>query len=649
MILFRLGFASVLAALLFCPARGDSFSRGGTVVVLVGLPGDMESEQAYRDQTQQLLQLLQRPDLAPRQVVLLSSIAPPSSSSPGYQLTTLPNARSSFLGLADRLKDAPVPCAFLVFGHGGMQGSVPVFHVPGPRLIPDDFAAVAGAVPASSWLLFFPGSGNFARQLQAPGRTLLASEAGDQVFTEDPRGFGFFLAALARENDLTRLGEATGAATYAWYNSRSLAATEDPALWIGSAPPRKLAKAGESGDVVGSSPQTNQVASNPAPTSNAPPEPPAVATPAKAPPDPAWQAITPVAASAYPKCDAVVLSRQVSYLIDDNSGMTEDDDTFLQILTPEGKRHGDLQYAFSPPDEDLNFLACEVRQPDGTIQNLDPDQIHGAARAEPDDYDVEKRKIFSFPQIEPGAIIRVHLQRAWRRFPLPHVFEEIPLAGDSPVVALKVQVSVPKASAFHFKLLHRDPVDPAVTTTTYGSVDTWQFHDLPAALNEPLSTPEEEPALAVTTFPDWAAFSDWYIRLIRESNQLSPDLIQQARTLVEGARSDREKIEKIARFVTNFRYVSVPLGVNSFRPHSALHVWQNRYGDCKDKANLLCTLLTAEGFKTHLVLVPRFSQAYEDLPGFAFNHAIAAVELAGKTLWVDTTDDVCRFGPAASR
>ncbi len=96
--------------------------------------------------------------------------------------------------------------------------------------------------------------------------------------------------------------------------------------------------------------------------------------------------------------------------------------------------------------------------------------------------------------------------------------------------------------------------------------------------------------------------------------------------------------------MTNFRYVSVPLGVNSFRPHSALHVWQNHYGDCKDKANLLNTLLTAVGFKTHLVLVPRFSQAYPDLPGFAFNHAIAEVELAGKTLWIDSTDDVCRFG-----
>ena len=44
------------------------------------------------------------------------------------------------------------------------------------------------------------------------------------------------------------------------------------------------------------------------------------------------------------------------------------------------------------------------------------------------------------------------------------------------------------------------------------------------------------------------------------------------------------------------------------------------------------------------MLVPRFSQAYDSVPGLSFNHAISLVNLAGERLWVDTTDDVCRFG-----
>jgi len=44
------------------------------------------------------------------------------------------------------------------------------------------------------------------------------------------------------------------------------------------------------------------------------------------------------------------------------------------------------------------------------------------------------------------------------------------------------------------------------------------------------------------------------------------------------------------------------------------------------------------------VLVPRFSQALDAVPGLAFNHAISKVGLKEETLWVDTTDEVCRFG-----
>ncbi|MCX6914550.1 MAG: transglutaminase-like domain-containing protein, partial [Verrucomicrobia bacterium] len=97
-------------------------------------------------------------------------------------------------------------------------------------------------------------------------------------------------------------------------------------------------------------------------------------------------------------------------------------------------------------------------------------------------------------------------------------------------------------------------------------------------------------------------------------------------------------------YVTRLRYVAVPMGVNSFRPHAAANVLQNEYGDCKDKANLFNTLLRSVGIEARLVLVPRFSQAHEGIPGLSFNHAISRVTLGGETVWVDTTDDVCRFG-----
>src|SRR5439155_16908737 len=60
--------------------------------------------------------------------------------------------------------------------------------------------------------------------------------------------------------------------------------------------------------------------------------------------------------------------------------------------------------------------------------------------------------------------------------------------------------------------------------------------------------------------------------------------------------------------------------------------------------NLFNTLLRSLNIDANLVLVPRFSQAHDAIPGLAFNHAISRVTVGDDMLWVDTTDDVCRFG-----
>jgi hypothetical protein len=148
----------------------------------------------------------------------------------------------------------------------------------------------------------------------------------------------------------------------------------------------------------------------------------------------------------------------------------------------------------------------------------------------------------------------------------------------------------------------------------------------------------------ISTFPDWADFADWYGRLTKLTDNMTPEIAAKAAELTREAKTDRDKALALYNYVTSLRYVAVPLGVNSFRPHAAANVLKNQYGDCKDKANLFNTLLRSLNIDARLVLVPRFTQAHEAVPGFAFNHAISRVTLGPETLWVDTTDDVCRFG-----
>jgi hypothetical protein len=248
------------------------------------------------------------------------------------------------------------------------------------------------------------------------------------------------------------------------------------------------------------------------------------------------------------------------------------------------------------------------------------------------------------PDVHPGAIIHVRYTREWQKFPLPHVTLKLPLADEAPARDTLIRVSVPKDSPFHFRSEHIATPDPKVSQTDYSSTYTWQLRETPAWQPEPLTLPDNQPTLSISTFPDWKTFADWYERIIRLSDQSTPEITNKAAEITRDLTLDRERVAALYNYVTGLRYVAVPLGVNSFRPHAASGVLRNQYGDCKDKANLFNALLRSQGIDAHLVLVPRFGQAYESLPGFAFNHAISRVSLGGEILWLDTTDDVCRFG-----
>ncbi len=189
----------------------------------------MESDQAYSDQTLKLLKILNQPAQKPASVTLLHNLGSLADFAPDYPLTKTSNDRAAFLALADKIKAAGAahPPVYFVIGHGGTQGTDPVFHVPGPRLTAPDFATLAGASDASTWLLFFPGSSAFAGAMQGPKRVVLATEAG-QVYDQDPISLPLFLALFNSEPDLDKLAPQLGVATDQWYTTRQLARTEEP-------------------------------------------------------------------------------------------------------------------------------------------------------------------------------------------------------------------------------------------------------------------------------------------------------------------------------------------------------------------------------------------------------------------------------------
>ena len=101
------------------------------------------------------------------------------------------------------------------------------------------------------------------------------------------------------------------------------------------------------------------------------------------------------------------------------------------------------------------------------------------------------------------------------------------------------------------------------------------------------------------------------------------------RELVAGAPDTRTKVQRIYRWVIDHtRYVGLEFGIHGFLPYRVPQIVQRGFGDCKDKASLLYTMLTEAGIDARLVLVrTRRNGAIHDLPASlsVFDHAIAYV------------------------
>jgi transglutaminase-like putative cysteine protease/tetratricopeptide (TPR) repeat protein len=174
-------------------------------------------------------------------------------------------------------------------------------------------------------------------------------------------------------------------------------------------------------------------------------------------------------------------------------------------------------------------------------------------------------------------------------------------------------------------------LEHAVTETAGERIYTFSARDVAAIEAEPAmpGLAEVAPYLHLSTYASWNDVGAWYWRLVDE--QLAPDeeIRRAARAAVSPDAPEAEKVRAIHDLVlTGTRYVGLEFGIHGFKPYKVTQVLARRFGDCKDKASLLVSLLGAVGVEAELVLVrTRRGGRVETEPASlaVFDHAIAYV------------------------
>lgn len=311
---------------------------------------------------------------------------------------------------------------------------------------------------------------------------------------------------------------------------------------------------------------------------------------------------------------------------------------------------GNFIFTFDREHESISLISASTLRPDGTRQELDD----RAAFIQSPQHEAENGLYTSnlelnliFPKILPGAITEsiVIIRVDKPVFPGEFVHRVIFSSG-WPTFRERVILDLPAADMARLHLIAPAEIpEPQVSEPAAGRIrKIWQ-RERTARLDWEESGPPMEfraPTLWMTTLDSWDQVAGWFDDLVKDRSTIGPDLEKEIETWTAGLTEPRQIVDKLCAVVANdVRYTGLEFGLAGYQPYPCAQVWANRYGDCKDKANLLRALLAHKGIRSHLVLLSteRLGRVEQRSPSWKqFTHCILAVENPdGSLLFCDPT------------
>jgi hypothetical protein len=131
------------------------------------------------------------------------------------------------------------------------------------------------------------------------------------------------------------------------------------------------------------------------------------------------------------------------------------------------------------------------------------------------------------------------------------------------------------------------------------------------------------------TSGSWNDIGAWESGLIAPRRTVTPEITAKVAELIAGIQDPLEKIKALAAFAQRqIRYAAIEIGIGGHQPHPAGEVLAHKYGDCKDKATLLATMLQVIGVDSYNVLInTRRGVISPEFPELRLNHEILAIRL----------------------
>ena len=397
-----------------------------------------------------------------------------------------------------------------------------------------------------------------------------------------------------------------------------------------------------------------------------------------APTDPIVELVKSAPASdEYPEADAIILLDDQKVTVNRDGSSEFVRHQVIKTITEVGKsEYANMREEYDVSFEELIVLKARTIKPDGTTIDVPSEAINEvtpwmlAFLGDVGIYANLKEKVVSFTGLETGCAVELETKKISKKsYVEGHFWEETSFQNSSPILEKSLTLIVPKDLEFNHKIFNGE-IEPKIEDEDETKVYTWKVKDVPQLIWEQYESPWGDIAtyLMYSSIKTWDDIGKWYSELFYPQVKSDESIKDKVAELTKGIKNRDELINRIFLYVTkDIRTLSfLQLGDVGYEPQSAVDVYKNKYGDCKDKVALLVAMLKDAGIESYPALIHRgrvtierrtkgyydrwvFSPATNKLchevPSPAqFKHLIVAVPQNGGYVWLDPSADRCKYG-----
>ncbi|XXF79281.1 DUF3857 domain-containing protein [Myxococcaceae bacterium GXIMD 01537] len=343
-------------------------------------------------------------------------------------------------------------------------------------------------------------------------------------------------------------------------------------------------------------------------------------------------------ADAFPNEDAVLLVDN-TYARVQKSGLSSHlNQLAVKVLNARGvDAFRTIPIQYSPDRQEVRVLRARITKADGSVVDSYGESDRNINEPWTGMYYDARAKVLSFPALAAGDVLELvyRLDDTAQDNLLSDYWGEVEgVQGGYPKVRFQYLVDMPAGRPLYWNSRSSPGVKHATEPLEGNRVlYRWSANNVSKLVPEPGMPGWAEVAavLHVSTYKTWEQVGRYYWGLVRDQLTPNDELRQTVEQVLKGVdrKDELAVVRAIYNFVvTNTRYVALEFGIHGYKPYRVDRVLARRFGDCKDKASLIHSMLKVAGVDSRLVLLRmRNLGAIGEEPASlaAFNHAIVYV------------------------